>query len=238
MNFFDSLAKDIYKNLIEGNRWLYLVDGLKTTVIVTFFSLIIGFVLGLLIAVIKTSHKDLNPKWNNPRGFLLNLANKISGFYITIIRGTPTTIQLLIMFNIFLAGIDNLKLVATLTFGLNSAAYMAEIFRGGIQSVDKGEMEAARSLGMGYVQMMKYVVIPQAFKNSLPALGNEIITLFKETSVSGYIGLIDLTRGASIIISNTFTAAIPYFSAAMIYLVVVLLLEKLFKYLEGRMIYA
>ncbi len=160
------------------------------------------------------------------------------GRFKSTIRGTPSTIQLLIMFNVILVNLDNLVLVAIISFALNSSAYMAELFRGGINSVSKGEKEAARSLGLSNLQMMKKVVMPQAVKNSLPALGNEVITLFKETSIAGFIGLADLTRGASIVISQTFDAATAYFSAAIIYLVIVLVMEKIFKELEKGFLYA
>ena len=169
---------------------------------------------------------------------MLTVIDKIFALFVSIIRGTPSTIQLLIMFNVILVNLDNLVLVAIISFALNSSAYMAELFRGGINSVSKGEKEAARSLGLSNLQMMKKVVMPQAVKNSLPALGNEVITLFKETSIAGFIGLADLTRGASIVISQTFDAATAYFSAAIIYLVIVLVMEKIFKELEKGFLYA
>lgn len=229
---------NLKNNLIDGKNYTYLLEGLKTTVIVTSFALLIGLILGLLIAIIRTSAKELNPTWSSLSGFLFNLIDKLAGFFVTIIRGTPTTIQLLILFNVFLVNLDNLRLVAIIAFGLNSAAYMSELFRGGLQAVDKGEKEAARSLGLSYWQTLRKVSLPQAFRFSLPALGNEVITLFKETSISGFIGLVDLTRGASIIISKTFQAAIPYFAAALIYLVIVLILEQVFKKLERNYNYA
>lgn len=229
-NFFN----DVKRVLVDDNMWVYLWDGLKTTIIVTFFALLIGLVLGLALALIRVARKDLKPSWRTLGGFILNLLNKVAGLFITFIRGTPTMVQLLMMFTVILVNIDNLRIVAIITFGINSSAYMSELFRGGIQGVDRGEQEAARSLGLSYGQTMRYIVFPQAFKNSLPALGNEVITLFKETSIAGTIGLIDLTRGAGIIISNKFTAFIPYFTIALIYLFFVLLLEKIFAYLERR----
>ncbi len=229
---------DIQYNLIADHRWHYLIDGLQTTLLVTVFSVIIGITFGFLLALIRSAHRDLQPKWNTPTGFLFNLANKIASIFITIIRGTPSMIQLLMMFNIFLAAVDNLPLVCILTFGLNSSAYVSEIFRAGLQSVPAGQVEAARSLGLSYAETLRKVVMPQAFKLSLPPLGNEVITLFKETSISGTIGLIDVTRGASIIITKTFQASIPYFAAALIYLFFVLLLERLFNTLEKRTMYA
>ncbi|MDO5027507.1 MAG: transporter substrate-binding domain-containing protein [Tissierellia bacterium] len=232
------LIDQIKNNLVEKNRWMYLTQGLQITLIVTFFSLLIGFVLGLIIALIKLLYKDKKPAWNSPGKVLLNISYAISSVFVSFIRGTPTMIQLLIMFNIILAGVNNLIIVATLTFGLNSAAYMSEIFRGGFNAVNKGEIEAARALGLSYYQTFKKIVLPQSLHLSLPALGNETITLLKETSIAGAIGLMDLTRGANIIISNTYSALIPYLATAFIYYIFVLILEKLFKKLEGKMNYA
>ncbi|WP_297281339.1 ABC transporter substrate-binding protein/permease [uncultured Anaerococcus sp.] len=226
------------KSIIDNKAYKYLINGLKTTLIVTFFALIISFVLGLLIALVRQSNENLDPHSKGFGVFLLKLLDKIFGLFVSIIRGTPSTIQLLIMFNVILVNLDNLMLVAIISFALNSSAYMAELFRGGINSVSKGEKEAARSLGLSGFQTMKKVVMPQAVKNSLPALGNEVITLFKETSISGFIGLADLTRGASIVISQTFDAATAYFSAAIIYLLIVLVIEKIFKQLEKGYTYA
>lgn len=225
-------------SIFSNKLYVYLIEGLKITLLVTAASLAISFVLGLILALIRTYAQDANLAWDTPKGFLINLLDKISGLFLTIIRGTPTTIQLLIMFNVIMVGLDNLMAIAIATFSLNSAAYMAEVFRGGINSVDKGEIEAARSLGLSYKQTTKLVTLPQAFKNSLPALGNEVITLLKETSISGFIGLTDLTRGASIIISKTFKASVPYFAAALIYLVIVIAIEQIFKALERKNTYA
>ena len=236
--FAQSFIQNFQKVFINNDNWKYLSKGFSTTLKVTLFAFLIGLVLGIILAVIRISHKDLKPSWTTPSGFILNLLNKIASIYITIIRGTPTTIQLLIMFNVILIGLDNLRLVAIITFGLNSAAYMAEIFRSGIQAVSQGEKEAARSLGLSYLQTMQKITLPQAFKNCLPAFGNEVITLFKETSISGFIGLIDLTRGANILVSNTFQAALPYFAAALIYLIVVFGLERLFNLVEKRYLHA
>ena len=226
------------KNIVDNKAYKYLINGLKTTLIVTFFALIVSFILGLLIALVRQSTDNLDPHSKGIGVFLLKLLDKIFGLFVSIIRGTPSTIQLLIMFNVILVNLDNLMLVAIISFALNSSAYMAELFRGGINSVSKGEKEAARSLGLSSFQTMKKVVMPQAVKNSLPALGNEVITLFKETSISGFIGLADLTRGASIVISQTFDAATAYFSAAIIYLLIVLVIEKIFKQLEKGYTYA
>lgn len=224
--------------IIDNGSYKYLLDGLKTTALVTVSALIISFFLGLIIALVRSAKIDMADELSGFPKFVLLALDKILGLFVTIIRGTPTTIQLLIMFNVILANLDNLVLVAIISFALNSSAYMAELFRGGINSVNKGEKEAARSLGLSNFQTMKKVVMPQAIKNSLPALGNEVITLFKETSISGFIGLADLTRGASIVISQTFDAATAYFSAAIIYLIIVMLMEKIFKQLEKGYLYA
>lgn len=232
--FFDA----VYRNLLKDNLWKYLFNGLGITLTVTGFALLIGFSLGFLLALAKTAYRDLAPDWKSPSGILLNLANLLASAFVTLIRGTPTMIQLLIMFNVFLSALDNLIFVCVLTFGLNSAAYVSEIFRAGIQAVPEGQKEAARSLGLSYGQMTRQVVMPQAFKLSLPGLGNEVITLFKETSISGTIGLVDVTRGAGIIITKTFQASIPYLAAALIYLALVLCLESLFRRLEKRNRYA
>lgn len=225
-------------NIIDNGAYKYLLDGLKTTLIVTICALIISFALGLLIALVRAANIDQAYENNGFGSVLINILDKIFALFVSIIRGTPSTIQLLIMFNVILVNLDNLMLVAIISFALNSSAYMSELFRGGINSVAKGEKEAARSLGLSNFQTMKKVTMPQALKNSLPALGNEVITLFKETSIAGFIGLADLTRGASIVISQTFDAATAYFSAAIIYLVIVLIIEKIFKKIERVNLYA
>lgn len=225
-------------NIIDNGAYKYLLDGLKTTLIVTICALIISFALGLLIALVRAANIDQAYENNGFGSVLINILDKIFALFVSIIRGTPSTIQLLIMFNVILVNLDNLMLVAIISFALNSSAYMSELFRGGINSVAKGEKEAARSLGLSNFQTMKKVTMPQALKNSLPALGNEVITLFKETSIAGFIGLADLTRGASIVISQTFDAATAYFSAAIIYLVIVLIIEKIFKEIERVNLYA
>ena len=225
-------------NIIDNGAYKYLLDGLKTTLIVTICALIISFALGLLIALVRAANIDQAYENNGFGSVLINILDKIFALFVSIIRGTPSTIQLLIMFNVILVNLDNLMLVAIISFALNSSAYMSELFRGGINSVAKGEKEAARSLGLSNFQTMKKVTMPQALKNSLPALGNEVITLFKETSIAGFIGLADLTSGASIVISQTFDAATAYFSAAIIYLVIVLIIEKIFKEIERANLYA
>lgn len=224
----------IKANLLDGNLYMYLIEGHKITLLVSTISLMLSFILGLILAIIRKAKIDLNPKWDNPKGFTLNILDKLAGLFITIIRGTPSTIQLLIMFNVILVGIDNLVIIAIATFALNSSAYMSEVIRSGLNSVAKGEVEAARSLGLSYNEALFKISLPQALRNALPALGNEVITLLKETSISGFIGLADLTRGASIIISKTFKASVPYFAAALIYLIIVILIEQAFKVMERK----
>lgn len=233
-----NLIEEIKEVLFANNNFSYILDGLRTTICVTMISLIFALIIGLFIAIVRNAKNNLKPSWKNPSGFFLNLLDRIVKIYVTIVRGTPSTIQLLIVFNVILANANSLLLVAIVTFTINSSAYMSEVIRGGLQSVDKGEIEAARSLGLSYKESIVKVILPQAIKNSLPALGNEVITLFKETSISGFIGLVDLTRAAAIIISKTFKAAIPYFTAAIIYLIIVLILEKIFKKLEEKYSYA
>ena len=186
----------------------------------------LGIVLGFLIAIVRTSHD---------RNGGLAILNGICKVYLTIIRGTPVMIQLLIIYYVVLASVTNKILVAVIAFGLNSAAYVAEIVRSGIMSVDIGQFEAGRSLGLNYSQTMKLVIIPQAVKNILPALLNEFISLLKETSISGYIGMMDLTKGGDIIRSNTYEAFIPLIAVALIYLVIVMLLSHGVSKLERRL---
>jgi ABC-type amino acid transport system permease subunit len=195
-----------------------------------------GVIIGMVVAIVRCAHDQQEKKdLKGPKGFLLKLANLICRLYITIIRGTPTLVQLLIMYFIILVSLRSKVTVAVLTFGINSGAYVAEIFRGGIMAVDKGQMEAGRSLGLGYVSTMKDIILPQAFKSVLPSLVNELITLLKETSICGYIGLNELTRGGDIIRGTTFDALMPLFGVAIIYLVMVLFITYLMGILERRL---
>ena len=184
------LKKEFILNFIEDNRWKYIVDGLKITLIVTIFAVLIGVLLGFLIAIVRTTH-DKTGK--------LKILNAICKVYLTVIRGTPVVVQLMIIYFIIFGSVDISKvLVAIIAFGINSGAYVAEIFRSGIMSIDNGQFEAGRSLGFNYAQTMMYIIMPQAFKNVLPTLCNEFISLLKETSVSGYIALQDLTKGGDL----------------------------------------
>ena len=222
-----SLQDRFYLNFIADDRWKYLVNGLKVTLTITFFALIIGVVLGFLVAIVRSTY-DKTGK--------LKILNLICKVYLTVIRGTPVVVQLLIVYFIIFGSVDiNKTLVAVMAFGFNSGAYVAEIFRSGIMSIDDGQFEAGRSLGFNYAQTMFYIIMPQAFKNVLPALGNEFIVLLKETSVSGYIALEDLTKGGDIIRSRTYDAFMPLIAVAVIYLVMVMIFTKLVNMLERRL---
>ena len=218
-------------NFITDNRWKYFTNGLGTTYVVSFFAVILGVVIGVLIAVVRSSADKLDRP-----PLVVKILNVNCKLYLTVIRGTPAMIQLLIMYYIVFGSVDvSKRLVAILTFGINSGAYVAEIIRSGIMSVDQGQFEAGRSLGLTYVQTMWYIIIPQAFKNVLPALGNEFITLLKETSICGYIALTDVTHGANTVRSQTYEPYMPLFAAALIYLVRVSVLSALISRLERRM---
>ena len=221
----DFIAK-FQQDFIESDRYLYLLRGLGNTLLIAALAVILGIVLGFLVAIIRSTH--------DKRGGL-NILNFICKVYLTIWRGTPTMVQLLIMYYIILVALDNKILVAVIAFGLNSAAYVAEIVRSGIMSVDEGQFEAGRSLGLNYTQTMRLIILPQAFKNVLPALANEFITLLKETSISGYIAIPDLTKGGDIIRSQTYDAFLPLFGVAVIYLVLVMILTAGVHKLETRL---
>ncbi|MFR8170629.1 MAG: amino acid ABC transporter permease [Marvinbryantia sp.] len=222
-----NLYDRFYLNFIADNRWKYLTNGLKTTLTVTVFAVLIGIALGFLVAVVRSTY-DKTKK--------LKVLNALCKLYLTVIRGTPVVVQLLIIYFVIFGSVKIDKtFVAILAFGLNSGAYVAEIIRSGIMSIDNGQFEAGRSLGFNYAQTMIYIVLPQAFKNVLPALGNEFIVLLKETSVAGYIALEDLTKGGDIIRSRTYDAFMPLIAVALIYLVMVLAFSKLLSILERRL---
>lgn len=206
----EALQRALYLNFIEDNRWRYLATGLQNTLIITFFATLIGIGLGLLIAMVRTTHD---------RTGRLKILNGICQVYLTVIRGTPVVVQLMIFYYIiFTARMFSGVFVGIIAFGLNSGAYVAEIFRSGIMSIDEGQMEAGRSLGFNYVETMRYIIMPQAFKNVLPALCNEFIVLLKETSVAGYVAVVDLTKGGDIIRSRTYNAWVPLLTVALVYL--------------------
>ena len=215
-----------YLNFIKDDRYMYLVNGLKNTLLITLFAVIIGVALGFLVAVIRSTCAKTGK---------LKILDKLCGLYLTVVRGTPVMVQLLIMFYVVFVSSNNKLMVAVIAFGINSGAYVAEIVRSGIMSIDQGQFEAGRSLGFSYPKTMWYIILPQAFKNILPALANEFIVLLKETSICGYIGLTDLTRGGDIIRSRTYEAFLPLLGVALIYLIMVAGLSALVKVLERRL---
>lgn len=221
---------------VDENRWQFIADGLLMTFKITLGALVLGLVIGILLSIIRSAHDQIGKKaLQGPGGLLLRILNGAAKLYLTVIRGTPTLVQLLLMYFVFLKDWDNKVSVAILSFGINSGAYVAEIFRSGIMSIDKGQMEAGRSLGLGYVKTMQKIILPQAFKNTLPALVNEMITLFKETSISGYIGLNELTRGGNIIQSATFSPFLPLMAVAVIYLAIVMFITWIMGLIERRL---
>ena len=221
------MTDKFYLNFIKDDRWKYIVEGLGVTLQITFAAVIIGIVLGFLVAVVRATY-DKTGK--------LKVLNWICNVYLTVFRGTPIVVQLMIIYYVIFASMDISNVVAAiLAFGINSGAYVAEIIRSGIMSIDNGQFEAGRSLGFNYIQTMWHIVLPQALKNVLPALGNEFIVLLKETSVSGYIALQDLTKGGDIIRSRTYDAFMPLIAVALIYLVMVMVFSKLLEVLERRL---
>ena len=221
MNWFNKL----YETFIEGERYMWLVDGLINTLIITLGALIIGVIIGTILAITKY-FCDGNKK--------LRIFSWICDLYTTVIRGIPVTVLLLVFFYIILVAADGVT-VAIIAFGINSGAYMAELIRSGINAVDKGQMEAARSLGLSKGQAMAKIIFPQAIKNILPAIGNECIALLKETSVAGYVAIVDVTRAATNIRNKTFDAVNPIILLALIYLVIVVIMTKLLAVLEKRL---
>ncbi len=224
--------------MIDGERYKFIIQGLKNTFLITIVALAIGVAIGIVVAAIRTSF-DKNAESLKIRGGIgygiLSVLNSICKLYITIARGTPVVVQLMISYFIIFAAADDGVPVAMFAFGINSGAYVAEIFRAGIMSVDNGQFEAGRSLGFNYFQTMWYIIIPQMFKAVLPTLCNEFIALLKETSVAGYVGVTDLTKAGNTIAGRTFSYFIPLLSVAVIYLVLVIILSWLVGILERRL---
>lgn len=226
-SFFGRIKSSFYLNFIKDQRYMYLWRGFLTTLQITFFAVLMGIVIGFGVAVIRSA-ADQSGKFK--------ILNILCHIYLTVIRGTPAVVQLLIIYFVIFGAVNVSKtLVAVIAFGINSGAYVAEIIRSGIMAIDKGQMEAGRSLGLSYGQTMRGIILPQAFKNVLPALGNEFIVLLKETSIAGYIALQDLTKGGDIIRSQTYDAFQPLLAVAVIYLAVVMFLSWLLRGLEKRL---
>ena len=224
---FEELKAQFVLNFITDDRWMSLLWGLFVTLKITFFAVILGFVLGFSVAIVRNVYENTKK---------LKILNFICNVYLTVIRGTPVVVQLLIIyFVIFSSIMIDKSIAAILAFGINSGAYQAEIFRSGINSIPKGQMEAGRSLGFSYAQTMVNIIMPQAIKNVLPTLGNEFIVLMKETSVAGYIALEDLTKAGDVIRSRTYSAMMPFLAVALLYLIMVMFFTYLLKLFERRL---
>ncbi|MGX8699022.1 MAG: amino acid ABC transporter permease [bacterium] len=234
--WLSSLRDDFVTCFLVKDRWHYITQGLANTLRIALVAVLLGIFIGALVAIIRSTHdktaRDMRPGVGRA---LLKVANFLCKVYLTVIRGTPVMIQILIMFFVIFSTARDGVPVAMLTFGINSGAYVAEIIRGGIMAVDDGQTEAGRSLGFNFVQTMWYIVIPQAFKSVLPALANEFIVLLKETSVACYVAVNDLTKGGEIIRSTTYIQAMPLLIVAGIYLLLVLFFSWLVGLLERRL---
>lgn len=221
------MKDSLYKTLIVDDRYKYILSGLTTTVIIAFFAVIIGIIIGTLVSLIRNNYEV------NKKGKILN---KICEIYVNVIRGTPVILQLMIIYYVIFKSVNiNITLVGIIAFGINSGAYVSEIIRSGINSIDKGQLEAGLSLGLNYHKTMKLIILPQAIKNILPALGNEFITLLKETSVGAYIGIIELTKSGDIIASRTYDYFFPLIIVALVYLILTLSLSKMVNVMERRL---
>ena len=234
--WFVDFKSDFILNFIVKSRWKYLVTGLGNTLRITLIALLLGIAIGVLIAIVRSTYDKTHADMK--KGFgknMLSFFNGICKIYLTVIRGTPVVVQLMIIYYVIFASSNNGVMIAALAFGINSGAYVAEIFRSGIMSIDSGQFEAGRSLGFGYIQTMRFIIIPQAFKNVLPALANEFIVLLKETSVAGYVSVQDLTKGADIISGVTYQRFMPLIAIALIYLVMVMFFTWLVGKLERRL---
>lgn len=217
----------LYKTFIYDDRYLFFLEGLKYTLIIAFFSILLGLFLGILTSVIRDYHKETKK---------LKILSKICDIYVYVIRGTPTILQLMILYYVvFKTSTLSPIVVGTIAFGINSGAYVSEIFRAGFEGIDKGQREASKTLGLNYIRTMRYVIFPQALAKIFPALGNEIITLVKETSIAGYIGIVELIKAADIISSRTYDYFFPLVVSAIVYLLLTYILSKVMKYGERKL---
>ena len=230
--FWADFFVKFYQAFIEKDRWVQYLNGVKTTLIVTAIALLLGVVLGVLVAVVRTAHDQQRPGKKN---FFLGLLNAVCQVYVTVIRGTPMMVQLLIMGLVVFSSSRNFTAVGALTLGINSGAYVAEIIRGGLMALDPGQAEAGRSLGLSYIDTMRFIVIPQAFKAILPSLGNEFIVLLKDTSLINVIGGKELVYAAQGIYSRTYEQMYPLLGVALIYLALVMVFSWLQGILERRL---
>ncbi len=216
-----------YQTFIYEDRYLYFLEGLKFTLIISFFSILLGLLFGVIVSIIRDYYKETGK---------LFFFNKLCDIYVYVIRGTPTLLQLMILYYvIFKTSTLSPVIVGIFTFGINSGAYVAEIFRAGFDGIDKGQREASKTLGLNYIKTMRYIIFPQALAKIFPALGNEIITLVKETSIAGYVGIVELIKAADIISSRTYDYFFPLIVAAIVYLFLTFILSKVMKYGEGKL---
>ncbi len=217
----------LYKTFIYDDRYLFFLEGLKFTLIIAFFSILLGLFLGILTSIIRDYHRETKK---------LKILSKICDIYVYVIRGTPTILQLMILYYVvFKTSTLSPIVVGTIAFGINSGAYVSEIFRAGFEGIDKGQREASKTLGLNYIRTMRYVIFPQALAKIFPALGNEIITLVKETSIAGYIGIVELIKAADIISSRTYDYFFPLVVSAIVYLLLTFILSKVMAYGEKRL---
>jgi len=234
--WFDGLKNQFILNFVTDDRWRFLLNGLFVTLRITFFALLIGIVIGVVVSIVRSTYDKNAAGMKRGAGrFLLRFFDSICRFYLTVIRGTPVVVQLMIFYFIIFVNIRNGELIGIIAFGINSGAYIAEIFRSGIMSIDNGQFEAGRSLGFNYIQTMRHIIIPQAFKNILPTLANEFIVLLKETAVVGYVAVQDLTKAGDIIRGRTFSAFMPLIAVALVYLALVMFFTWLVSRLERRL---
>ena len=238
IKWISDFVADFKLNFINDDRWTWLLEGLGNTMLITFFATLIGILIGIVIAIVRSTY-DKNEETMRKRGGIgfqvLRFFNAICNIYLTVIRGTPVVVQLLLWYFVIMASSTNGTLVAIIAFGTNSGAYVAEIFRGGIMSIDNGQFEAGRSLGFNYLQTMVHIITPQMFKAVLPTLCNEFIVLLKETSIAGYVGMMDLTKAGDLIRGRTFSAFMPLIAVALVYLVIVMIFTYLVRLLERRL---
>lgn len=227
ISFFKGIGDSFYQSVIYDNRYEYILEGLFNTLLIAFFAVLLGVLIGIIIAIIRNYHESTNK---------LKFLDFLARWYVNIIRGTPVILQLMIIYYVMFKSVNiSIIIVGILAFGINSGAYVSEIIRAGINSILIGQIEAGYSLGLKYSQIMRHITLPQAIKNILPALGNEFITLLKETSVGAYIGIVELTKASDIIASRTYDYFFPLIIIALIYLVMTLGLSKILHIMERKL---
>ena len=231
LSFGQNIFFKFYQAFILKDRWLQYINGVGTTLLVTAIALVLGVVLGAIVAMVRVGYAQQKPHHRNP---ILGVLNAVCQVYVTVIRGVPVVVLLLIFYFIIMTSAEGIT-VGILTFGINSGAYMSEVFRSGIQSIDRGQTEAARSLGLSSRQTMMRIVLPQAFKNVLPAMCNEFVTIIKETSILGMVGIVELMFRAQSIAKQTYIFLEPYVIAAIMYFIIVFPLSKIIAAVERRM---